>query len=114
MVDLIGLDASGQEVVLTLIEERPWGSGDEQLVQLQEKLNSYLDYVLDGFMAEDYPEYQGKPVCFQLECAAVPGEREQGFLNAFRNFATTQQIRFVVGTGCMALGDALWQPHMEK
>ena len=96
VVDLIDWDAGSSEVVLTVIEERPWGSHAEQLPQLQEKLNSYLDYVLDGFMAEDYPEYGQKPVRFELDCAAEPGAAEQGFLNAFRNFASTQSIRFVV------------------
>lgn len=96
VVDLIGFDADAEEVVLTLIEERPWGVSEEQLPQLQAKLNSYLDYVIDGFMVDDYPDYGDKPVRFELECAVRPGDREQGFLTAFRNFASTQGIRFVV------------------
>ena len=47
-------------------------------------------------MTQDYPEYGQKPVRFELACAAEPGAREQGFLNAFRNFASTQSIRFVI------------------
>lgn len=96
VVDLIGFDAEAEEVVLTLIEERRWGASEEQLPQLQAKLNSYLDYVIDGFMVDDYPDYGDKPVRFELDCVASPGDREQGLLNAFRNFAATQSIRFVV------------------
>lgn len=96
VVDLIERDRETGEVVLTILEERPWGSAPEQLHELQEKLNSYLGYVLDGFLQRDYPQYEGKPVRFELECAASPGPDEQGFMTAFRNYADSQQIRFVV------------------
>jgi hypothetical protein len=67
-----------------------------QLRQLEGKLNSYLSYVLDGFLARQYPDYAGRPVRFQLDCASQPGEPERPFLTAARNFAAAEGIRLVV------------------
>ena len=60
VVDLVGLDRETGEVMLLMLEERPWGSDPAQLRQLEAKLNSYLSYVLDGFLAEQYPQYAGR------------------------------------------------------
>lgn len=96
VVDLISPDPERDEVVLTVLEERPWGSSPEQLQELQDKLNNYLGYVLEGYLVKEYPEYEGKPVRFELDCVEPPGERERGFMTAFRNYADTQSIRFVI------------------
>ncbi len=96
VVDLIELDRETGEVVLVMLEERPWGSDPAQLRQLEGKLNSYLSYVLDGFLASQYPDYAGRRVRFQLDCPAPPREEERPFLTAARNFAASEGIRFVV------------------
>lgn len=96
IVDLISPDRDRGEVVLKILEPRPWGSDPRQLHQLEDKLNSYFSYVLDGFLAEQYPDYREMPVHIQLECAGVPGEGEQDFLAAARGFAARHGIRFTI------------------
>ena len=54
VVDLIHLDEATGEVVLLMLEERPWGSDPEQLRQLEAKFNAYLEYVLGGHMVKQY------------------------------------------------------------
>ena len=96
VVDLISPDPETDEVVLTVLEDRPWGSAPDQLRQLQDKLNNYLAYVLDGFLAKEYPQYDGKAIRFELDCVEAPGQGERGFMTAFRNYADSQSIRFVI------------------
>ncbi len=96
VVDLIRLDAESDEVVLLMVEERPWGTVPEQFGQLEDKFNSYLSYVLGGHLAEEYPQYAGKRVCFELECVGAPGSRELGLLTAMRNFAEGENLGFRV------------------
>jgi hypothetical protein len=96
VVDLISLDREKDEVVLLMLEQRPWGSAPEQLRQLEEKFNRYLGFVLDGFLAEQFPQYEGKPVCFRLDCAMAPGDAERPMLAAMKGFAAGQDIRFEV------------------
>ena len=96
VVDLITRDDATGEVVLTMLEERPWGEDPEQLRQLEAKFNAYLGYVLDGHMVTQYPDYEGCKVRFQLECTNSPREEERPFLTAMGNFAAGEEIEFVV------------------
>jgi len=96
VVDLISEDASSGEVVLVMLEERPWGSDPAQLRQLEDKFNSYLGYVLDGHLVAQYPQYAGRAVRFQIDCADNPRGADRPFLNAMSNFAAAEVIRVVV------------------
>ncbi len=96
VIDLISLDAEANEVVLLMLEERPWGTVINQLEQLDDKYNSYVSYVLDGHLAEQYPQYADKAVRIQLDCASPPGSQEQIRLSAMRNFAASERLRFRV------------------
>jgi hypothetical protein len=96
VVDLIRHDVERDSVELLMLEERPWGAVPEQLRQLEEKFNRYLGYVLDGFLAQQYPQYRGKPVRFRLDCAAPPGDAERKLLEAMKRFAAGQDIDFEV------------------
>ena len=60
IVDLIELDASSGQVALVMIERRGWDSGTEQFRQIEEKINRYMGYVLDGHLATHYPQYRGQ------------------------------------------------------
>jgi hypothetical protein len=96
VVDLVTRDEQTGEVVLVMLEERPWGADPEQLRQLEAKFNAYLGYVLDGHMVQQYPQYAGRKVRFQLDCATSPREAERPFLTAAINFAAGEEIEFVV------------------
>jgi len=96
VIDLVTPDAKSGEVVLVMLEERPWQSDPEQLRQLEAKFNSYLEYALGGHLAQQYPEYAERPVRFQLECAENPRPADGAFFTAMANFAAAESIRFVV------------------
>lgn len=96
VVDLIGLDAENDEVYLIMLEERPFGTDPEQLRQLENKFNAYLGYLLDGYLVREYPQYEGKRIRFQLDCATSPQGEVVAFLNSIRNFAEGEGIRFIV------------------
>ena len=96
IIDLITPDRERGEVVLKIFEPRPWGAVDRQLHQLEDKLNAYFGYVLDGFLAEQYPRYRGMPVRIRLECVMEPGKGETPFLAAAERFSESQGLRFEV------------------
>ena len=96
VIDLITPDDASGEVVLVMLEERPWESDPEQLRQLEAKFNAYLEYALGGHLAQQYPEYAKRPVRFQLECAENPRPGDRAFFTAMSNFAAAENIRFVI------------------
>ena len=71
-------------VVLSMIETRRWGR-QEQLRQLEEKLNRYLGYALDGFLAQHYPQWAGKRVVIRLACVEAPHGEAAELLTAAEN-----------------------------
>ena len=97
VVDLITRDPASGEVVLVMLEERPWGSEADQLRQLEAKFNSYLEYVLGGHMARQYPDYAKLQVRFQLDCVENPRPEDRAFFTSMSNFAASEGIRLVVG-----------------
>jgi hypothetical protein len=71
VVDLIAPDPDGRRVFLVMVETRRWGPL-LQLRQLEEKINRYLGYVLDGYFAEQYPIYRGRAAVLRLDCPEPP------------------------------------------
>ena len=104
VIDLIAFDAQADEAVLSMIEERPWGRDPQQLDQLAEKFNNYLDYVLDGWFAQQYPQYAGKRVAFVLECLELPAAEDRERLAHMQSYAESVGVRLDVraGQGCAA------------
>jgi hypothetical protein len=103
IIDFLGFDQTSGEVLLKMVETRPWTPGSPQLFQLQEKLNAYLSFILDGEMREAYPQFSQKPVRLRLECATPPGEEETAFLQHVYEQTLLQEIAFdvdVVGGVC--------------
>ena len=79
-------------LILAMFESRPWNLGEIQLFQLQEKLNAYLSFVLDGEMEEAFPHLQSKPVCIELRTRYQPSEEALGFISRARQQLSYQHI----------------------
>jgi len=70
-IDLVAQDADGT-YLLVMVEDRPWGTDPEQATQLREKINTYAGYILDGSLAQQYPETVGEPIRIRLDCTEAP------------------------------------------
>jgi len=96
VVDLIAKDAERDEVVLTMIESRAWDSDPQQLRQLEDKFNAYMSYVQGGFLARQYPQYEGLLVCFAVDCAEAPRGDAEKMLRAMMTFAEGEGVRLLI------------------
>jgi hypothetical protein len=96
LMDLIEVDPVSADVVLVMIERRPWGADPRQLRQIEEKINRYLAYALDGHLAEHYPQYQGKRVAIRLDCAEAPTDEALRFVGAAEHATSAHGVGFVV------------------
>jgi hypothetical protein len=92
MLDAFAHDTRDDVLVLAMFETRAWDLGDRQLFQLQEKLNAYVSFILDGEMGENFPHLIGKPVRIELRTSHEPSERALGFLGRARDQLALQQI----------------------
>jgi hypothetical protein len=96
LMDLITVDPATEKVILVMIERRPWGAVPEQFGQIEEKINRYLGYVLDGFLVQHYPQYEGRPVIIRLDCAEEPDGEAARFVAAATHAISTQGLEFTV------------------
>ncbi|RYD60644.1 MAG: hypothetical protein EOP84_36740 [Verrucomicrobiaceae bacterium] len=103
VIDLIAHDPATDSVTLGMSEVRPWDGSEMQMYQLQEKINAYLSFALDGELTEVYPALGNKPLVLQLDCVEIPPEPVQQFLKMVSKQIALQGIKFrirVTGAGC--------------
>jgi hypothetical protein len=96
IVDLIELDQGADRVVLVMIERRGWGGVRHQFAQIEEKINRYLGYALDGHLADHYPQYRGKRIQIRLECAQEPWGDAVRFVKAADEAIRAQGVDFTI------------------
>lgn len=94
VVDLIYSEDVDNLVILQMFEERPWNSAPEQLDQLGEKFNNYLDYVLDGWFFKQYPMHEGKSVCLELCYIHEPPQETAVRLSDLQRFCQSVGLSF--------------------
>ena len=96
VIDLIADDTKSGEVTLIMLEERPWDGSELRLFQLQEKINAYLSFALDGEMAEAYPQFADRKLRLQLDCVGMPDSSVVQFLSMVREQIAFQGINLEV------------------
>ena len=73
IADLVATGSVPDEYRVVLIEQGPWkGSAAERQVRIQTRLYGCVDAILDGQLAQAFPETDGKKIVVQLECRDLP------------------------------------------
>jgi len=96
VLDALAHDPESNRLILAMYERRPWTGGDPQLFQLQEKMNAYLSFVLDGELREAFPQFAEVPVQIQLRTVHDPDHRAADLMRRMREQLAFQQIEFEV------------------
>jgi hypothetical protein len=79
LVDLVRVPAEGP-VELVVVQPGGWDGTDRQLLLLQEKLNRYLEHVVDGELGASHPEAAGRPWTVVVETSVPPDDRTAAYL----------------------------------
>lgn len=70
--------------MLVLVEDRPWEGSTTRLAELQEKVNLYLAFALDGQLAKLRPHTRGKPFELRIDCDVEPDPDTVAFIEEIR------------------------------
>jgi hypothetical protein len=70
-VDVVAEDAAG-EVMVVMVEDRPWSGGRPQELELREKVNLYTEFITGGDLVRRFPNAAGRPVRIHLDCVEEP------------------------------------------
>lgn len=96
VLDAFARDTRSGVWILAMYEVRPWEGDEQQLFQLQEKLNAYASFILDGEMSETFPDSAGQRIEIQLRTVHEPDEKAWGLIARAREQLLLQQIGFEV------------------
>ena len=96
VLDALAHDTRTDKVVLAMYEMRPWTGEELQLFQLQEKLNAYLSFILDGELQESFPDLATKLVEIQLLSLHDLDVKALEFITRVREQLALQQIGFEI------------------
>jgi hypothetical protein len=94
VIDLIYADDT--HVTLQIVEERGWSSAEKQFEQFQEKFNNYLDYVYDGFLRQQYPQYQSLKPRFEFICPPEPPINFRELFEAIERYVKSVGAEFAI------------------
>jgi hypothetical protein len=96
VIDLVALSPDGTTYGLSLIETRPWNGGEEQLRQVQTKLNAYATFILDGQLDEQYPDAPTKKKLIILQALEEPTGEALAFLEKAADIVAEDDITLEV------------------
>jgi hypothetical protein len=92
VIDMIAHDPKTDEAVLVMNEPRAWDDSDERLIELQERFNAYVSFLLDGEFAEWDPKLAQKRARIEVRCAHMPDNRAIELLSQIRDQLAHQEI----------------------
>ena len=89
---MIAHDPKTDEAVLVMNEAAAWDGSDERLLELQERFNAYVSFLLDGEFAEWDPKLAQKRARIEVRCAYIPDERALDLLGQIHDQLAHQEI----------------------
>lgn len=83
IIDLIGIDNSSDECVLTISDHLEWSLENNHILLLQEKINTYLSFIESGEILDSYPQAKNKAIRIELVLKYHP--KDFSFLNMMKS-----------------------------
>jgi len=66
-IDLITADPVSGEYALIISATGDWEDSEEEQALLLQKINNYLNFIVDGDLAQHYPQTRGMPTRIQID-----------------------------------------------
>ena len=92
-VDFIGTLPNGN-VQLTISDHLTWDETNEHLIILQDKINSYLDFIESEQLYEVYPNSKNKEIIISVIFKNKPNEIAEDFLQSCKETIESLNIDF--------------------
>jgi len=96
VIDLIAHDPKTDEAVLVMNEREPWDGSEKRLLELQERFNAYVSFLLDGEFAEWDPKLAQKRARIEVRCEHIPDTRALDLLGNIHDQLAHQDIKVEV------------------
>lgn len=84
-IDSIGINKDNENVMLGISDHLDWSNEYEHLIMLQDKINSYLNFIESGEIYESYPKAKDRNIEIILYAKYDITEKAEEFLNVVYN-----------------------------
>lgn len=113
-VDLVVTTPTGAKKLVLVVEEGEW-EREDRIFLLQEKLNAYATFALDGEMYERYPGSEGVPVTIILTAVQIPQEEDvEDFVRKVKPLLEADGLAFEVECPRATLAGSPGPTHPAK
>src|SRR2546423_14745635 len=92
VIDMIAHDPKADEAVLVMNEPGPWDGSEQRLLELQERFNAYVSFLLAGEFAEWDPKLAQKRTRIEVRCAHLQDGRALDLLSSIHDQLENQAI----------------------
>lgn len=99
VIDVIAHDTKTDTIFLVMNEPGEWDGSDERLLELQERFNAYVSFLLDGELVQTHPELAGKRARIEMRCERMPDARALELLGMIHDQLGFQEITMEVVVG---------------
>ena len=65
-IDFIGVDKKSGTCILTISDHLDWKHSSEHLLNLQSKINAYLEFIDSGQFLTDFPDSKGRNIRIEI------------------------------------------------
>ena len=90
-VDAIGVDKEKKKLVMHILDHLEWND-DDHLYLLQEKINTYLNAILDGEIKKKYPHCEGFTIEIKIIAKYEMNEEAKDFFIKAESFLSDYNI----------------------
>jgi len=80
-IDSIGIDKENGNVILGISDQLDWSNEYEHLIMLQDKINSYLNFIESGEIYESYPKAKDRNIEIMIYAKYDITEKGEEFFN---------------------------------
>ncbi|MFA6174369.1 MAG: DUF6572 domain-containing protein [Kiritimatiellales bacterium] len=111
-IDIVTSKEEISEVKLIMVEVRSWK--DVDLLELQEKFKTYLAFVEEGHLLEQFPKVKGFSVIIRLDSVEPPPRSVMKFIDEVKKlWLAPLSIRFEYGVLSWTSESGTWDKKHE-
>ena len=97
-IDFISTLGNGSGVELTISDHLEWDEKNEKFLMIQEKLNTYLEFIESGQIYEEYPNAKGNNISISLISKYFPDPNANEFLSKISVAISKYNVEFKYST----------------
>jgi len=95
VIDIVSIDKD-DTAVLTISDHLEWDTGNEHILILQDKINSYLGAIESGDLYDKYPNAKSKNIKIRVVAKYLPNKDGEQFLKQTKEFLKSAGYDFTL------------------